>query len=147
MGWEKESLKWSRSPDHGHHAHIHVYDERWAKKIFFCGTKRLMTLKVYMQHRVLAYFQVCSNDDPGLTSTYFTAKSNLVHYAIVWEKGKTMDFSGTIVVYDTKWVHEPSWISNIWIRRTFIQGHSDSTFSNFFSLESKPLGLLKPNFM
>ena len=31
------------------------------------------------------------NDDPGLTLTYF-----------VWEKGKTMDFSETIVVYDLK---------------------------------------------
>ena len=57
-----------------------------------------MTLKVGM-HRVLKYYQVCSNDDPGLTLTYFTAMSNLVHCAFVWEKGKTMDFSETIVVY------------------------------------------------
>ena len=34
--------------------------------------------------------------------TYFTARSNLVPYAFVWEKGKTMDFSKTIVVYDLK---------------------------------------------
>ena len=47
-------------------------------------------------------FQVCSNDDFGLTLTYFTARSNLVPYAFVWEKGKTMDFSKTIVVYDLK---------------------------------------------
>ena len=43
---------------------------------------------------------ICSNDVPGLTVTYFTARSNLVPYAFVWEKGKTMDFSETIVVYD-----------------------------------------------
>ena len=48
------------------------------------------------------YYQVCSNDDPGLTLTYFMARSNLVPYAFVWEKGKTMDFSETIVVYDLK---------------------------------------------
>ena len=42
------------------------------------------------------------NEDPGLTLTYFTARSNLVLYAFVWEKGKTMDFSETIVVYDLK---------------------------------------------
>ena len=42
------------------------------------------------------------NDDPGLTLTYFTARSNLVPYAFVWEKGKTMDFSETFVVYDLK---------------------------------------------
>ena len=48
------------------------------------------------------YYQVCSNDDPGLTLTYFTARSNLVPYAFVWEKGKTVDFSETIVVFDLK---------------------------------------------
>ena len=63
-----------------------------------------MTLKLGMQHRVLKYYQICSNDDAGLTLTYFTARSNLVPYAFVWEKGKTMDFSETIVVYDLKLV-------------------------------------------
>ena len=33
---------------------------------------------------------------------YFSARSNLVPYAFVWEKGKTMDFSETNVVYDLK---------------------------------------------
>ena len=61
-----------------------------------------MTLKVGMQHQVLKYYQVCSNDDPGMTMTYFTSRSNLVPYAFVWEKGKTMDFSETIVVFDIK---------------------------------------------
>ena len=59
-----------------------------------------MTLKLGMQHRVLEYYQVCSNDDPELTLTYLTARSNLVPYAFAWEIGKTMDFSETIVVYD-----------------------------------------------
>ena len=61
-----------------------------------------MTLNLGMQHRLLEYYQVCSNDDPGLTLTYFTTRSNLVPYAFAWEKGKTMDFSETIVVYDLK---------------------------------------------
>ena len=51
-----------------------------------------------MQHRVLGYYQACSNDDPGLTLTYFMARSNLVPYAFVWEKGKTLDFLETIIV-------------------------------------------------
>ena len=51
-----------------------------------------MTLILGMQHQVLKYYQVCSNDDPGLTLIYFMAKSNLVPYAFVWEKGKTMVF-------------------------------------------------------
>ena len=58
-----------------------------------------MTLKLGMQHRVLEYYQIYSNDASGLTFTYFTARSNLVPYAFVWEKVKTMDFSETIVVY------------------------------------------------
>ena len=63
-----------------------------------------MTLNLGMHHRVLKYYQVCSNDDTGLTLTYLTAWSNLVPYAFVWEKGKTVEFSGTVVVYDLKLV-------------------------------------------
>ena len=61
-----------------------------------------MTLNVGMLHWVLEYYQVYSNDDPGLTVSCFTAKSNVNPYAFVWEKGKTVDFSGTIVVYNIK---------------------------------------------
>ena len=50
----------------------------------------------------LKYYQIYSNDDTGLTLTYFTARSHLVSYAFVWGKGKTMDFSETIVVYDLR---------------------------------------------
>ena len=52
-------------------------------KNFFSGTKRQTSLKLGMQHQVFEYYQVCSNDDPGLTMTYFTARSNLVPYAFV----------------------------------------------------------------
>ena len=76
-----------------------IYGKNFWK--IFTGTKRLMTLKFGMQHWVLEYYQVCSNDDPELTLTYFTARSNLVPYAFVWEKGKVKDFSETIV-YDLK---------------------------------------------
>ena len=61
-----------------------------------------MTLTLGTQHWVYKYYQVCSNDDPGLTLTYFTARSNLLRYAFVWEKGKTVDISETIAVYDVK---------------------------------------------
>ena len=49
-------------------------------------------LQLGIQHWVLELYQIPSNDDPGLTLTYFTASSNLVLYAFVWEKVKTMDF-------------------------------------------------------
>ena len=61
-----------------------------------------MILKFGMQHRGLKLYKIYINSDPGLTLTYFTARSNLVTYAFVWKKGKTMDFSETIVIYDLK---------------------------------------------
>ena len=61
-----------------------------------------MTLKVCRRHQVLKCYEFCSNDDPGLILTHFTARSNLVPYSFVWQKVKTMDFSETIVVYDIK---------------------------------------------
>ena len=60
-----------------------------------------MTLKVGIQHWVLEYYQVCSNNDPGMTLIYFTARSDLVPYAFVWEKVKQwIFFPETIVVYE-----------------------------------------------
>ena len=50
----------------------------------------LLTLKLGMQHRVLEYYQDYSYDDPGLTLTYFTSRSNLVPCGFVWQKGKTI---------------------------------------------------------
>ena len=86
MGWENESLtKMAAMP---------IYDKN-LKKIF-SGIKRPVTLKFGLPHWVLEYCQVYSNDESGLTLTYFMARSKLVPYAFVWEKGKTMDFSETI---------------------------------------------------
>ena len=100
--WDRGMKICSNNPGHlTKMATMPIYGKNF-KNIFFSGTKRLMTLKLGMQHRVLQYYQVCSNDDPGLTLTYFTARSNLVPYAFVWEKGKTMDFSETVVIYDLK---------------------------------------------
>ena len=45
---------------------------------------------------------VCSNDDPGVTLTYFTAKSNSVTEAFLWEKGKTMAISETAAASSLK---------------------------------------------
>ena len=107
-----------------------------------------MTLKLGMLHWVLEYYQVCSNDDPELTLTYFTATSNLVPYAFVWEKGKTMDFSEIIVVCDVKvgrcsLLNEYMNLYEYQRSRSFIDLHPRSlrfTFSNFFSLEtSRPI--------
>ena len=51
-----------------------------------------MILKLGMQHQLLEYYLIHSNDDPGLTLTYLTARSNFVPDAFVGEKVKMMDF-------------------------------------------------------
>ena len=90
LGWGNESLfKWYWSHDQdGRHADILVK----SLKNLLLQNQRPMILKLGMQHRVLEYYQVCSNDDPGLTLTYLTARSNLVPYAFVWEKVKQWIF-------------------------------------------------------
>ena len=47
-------------------------------KIFCSGTGGPISTKLGMQYRGLQPIIVCSNDDPRVTLTYFTARSNLV---------------------------------------------------------------------
>ena len=61
-----------------------------------------MILKLGMQHWGLKFYKVCIYGDPGLTLTYFTARSNLEIYAFLKENVKTVDFSETIAAYDLK---------------------------------------------
>ena len=71
-------------------------------KIFFSGTGRPISTILDIKHRGLQPIIVCSNDDPRVTLTYFTARSNLVTSAFLWEKVKTVDFSETIAARDLK---------------------------------------------
>ena len=69
-------------PSHtGKMAAMPIYMEK-PFKIFFSRTVSPMTLKLGRQQKGLelykSYINVCLNDDPGLTLTYFTARSNLV---------------------------------------------------------------------
>ena len=70
-------------------------------KIFFSGTERQMNLKLGMQHQVLENYQVLFKWCPWVDIDLFYGK-NLVPYAFVWEKVKTMEFSEIIIVYDIK---------------------------------------------
>ena len=73
-------------------------------KIFFSGTGRPISTKLGtgMYYRGLQPIIICSNDDPEVTLTYFTARSNLVTYAFLLEKVKTVDFSETNAACDLK---------------------------------------------
>ena len=116
---------------------------------------KILTLKLVMQHCVLKYYQVCSNYDPELILTYFMARLNLVPYAFVWEKKANNGFFRN---YLSQWYQkqlvDAVKLVHVWTfmnikgqghSLTFVQGHWDSTFSNFFP--SKTLGWLKPYFM
>ena len=61
------------------------------KNLLF-GTKRPMSLNLGIKHWLFEYYQICSNDDTGLTLTYFTARSNLVPFVFVWENAYAKDF-------------------------------------------------------
>ena len=54
-------------------------------KIFFSGTGRPISTKLGMLHQGLKPIVVCSNDDPPMTLTCFTASSNLVTQDFLWE--------------------------------------------------------------
>ena len=46
-----------------------------AIKIFFSRTRRAMILKLGMKHQAIELYKVYINHDPGLTLTYFMARS------------------------------------------------------------------------
>ena len=55
-----------------------------------------------MQHLGLKSIIDCLNDDPGLTLLYLIARSNLVTWAFLLEKLKTVDFAEIIEACDMK---------------------------------------------
>ena len=95
--WEKSLYKWSRSLDQdGRHAHILSKP----LKYFFFRTGSPMILKLGMQHQRLKIYKLYINDDPGLTLTYFTARSNWVAHTIEWGKLLQSYFMGKPAVKD-----------------------------------------------
>ena len=68
----------------------------------FSGTGRPISTKLGMYYWGLPPIIDCLNDDPRVTLTYFTARSNLVTQAFLWEKVKTVDFSKIIAACDLK---------------------------------------------
>ena len=60
--------------------------------IFFSGTSGPISTELGIKHLRLKYYNVYINHDPGMTLTYFIARSILETLAFTWEKLKTMDF-------------------------------------------------------
>ena len=61
-----------------------------AIKIFFSRTRRPMILKLGMKHQALKLYIVCINHDPGMTLTFFMARSTLL-FANAFECGKSVN--------------------------------------------------------
>ena len=61
-----------------------------------------MILKLGMQHQGPIFYKVYINDDPGLTMTYFSARSNRVAYTFEWVKNVTKPFNGENLQQRTK---------------------------------------------
>ena len=55
-------------------------------KIFFPGASGLILTKFGMKHHILKSVIFCSIDNPGLTLTYFTARSNFITKAFKYGK-------------------------------------------------------------
>ena len=72
-----------------------IYDKNHLK-IFFSRTRWPMTLRLGMKHWGSGACQVCSNDDPRLTLTYLTSRSNLLPNAFGWEFFLKVDFFNTV---------------------------------------------------
>ena len=60
-----------------------------------------MIFKLGMKHQRLKLYKVYINDDPGLTLTYFTARSNWVTYTFEWGKLLQSYLKPYIPVYST----------------------------------------------
>ena len=60
-------------------------------KIFFPGTSGQILMKLCVKHQRPKPFIICANYDPGLTLTYFMARSNFATYACTWENVTMMD--------------------------------------------------------
>ena len=85
LQWDGETKVCSRGLGHmTKMAATPIYGKDLSK--IFSRTKGPMTLWLGIWYCGLGPIIICSNDDPGLTVTFFTARSNLVSYAFIWEK-------------------------------------------------------------
>ena len=70
-----------------------------------------------MWHWFLRFYQVCSNDDLGLTLTYLTGRSNLIPFVFVLENAEAVDFRETIEACEVKVCiySQMNWVcDNLW---------------------------------
>ena len=81
---------------------VQVTWPRWPPCLYMVKTLKNLLLRNQWPWNLVCSFGCSSTTKFGLTLTYFMARSNLVPNALVWEKGKTVYFLETIVIYDFK---------------------------------------------
>ena len=64
--------------------------------IFYFRTRRLMTLGLGMKLWGCWVYQVYSNNDPRLTQTYLTSRTDLLPNAFKWDFFGKVDFFNTV---------------------------------------------------
>ena len=69
-----------------------IYEKKTSE--IFSRTRSPIILKLGMEHQRLKFYKVYINDDPGLTMTYFRARSNWVTYTFEWGKTVTKSLNG-----------------------------------------------------
>ena len=100
--WERGTKVYINGPGHmTKMAPTLIYGKN-PSKIFFSKTGGPIFTKLGMYNRGLLPIIVYINDDPGVTLTYFTARSNQETWAFLKEKVKKVDFSETIEACDLK---------------------------------------------
>ena len=71
-------------------AALSIYGKN-TSKIFFPGTTGLILMKLCVKHQRSKPFILCSNYDPGMTLTYFMARSNFATLVFIWKNVTMMD--------------------------------------------------------
>ena len=65
-----------------------------------------MILKLGMKHKGMELYKVCINHDPGMTLTYFTARSTSVTNALEWGKLVKCNQMGENLLGVCKWTDD-----------------------------------------
>ena len=107
-----------------------------------------MILKLGMKHQAMELYKICINHDPGMTLTFFTARSTYAahHSAFEWENNRKMSINGKKLARNEQMDRISMFIKIFWAQlpRCYINV-SDHNIQTSSSL--KPLGQSKPIFM
>ena len=110
-----------------------------------------MILKLDMKHQAMELYKVYINHDPGMTLTFFTARSTYAAHAFEWKKNRKMSFNGKRLTRNEQMDRRFMFMKIFWAKEgclplpwsyIHVYDHNIQTASSL-----KPLGQSKPIFM